>query len=174
MDYNEEAVLNVFRGRYPEEETLTTADLEEELSVKRRTVQNYVNDLKKKNRLVLESEGKPNHWRLADTEPTEPVYSDRLAKAKRRGKQAGRIGELAFLLAIGTLAAAGLVTSNHVFAKAIGVYLPLIDADTVAVAVTTGVLGSLLFAVAFVALVVSVALPRVVKWRTEDPVPDSE
>lgn len=170
---DDERVLNVFRERFPYDQTLTTEEVAEELSVHQRTAQNYVNDLHEKNRLVLDSEGKPNHWRLAETEPVEPVYSAPLANAKRRGKQAAKVGRLLFLVAVSTLAAAGLVTSNHIYANAVGVYLPLFDTGAASTAVITGVLGSVLFGVAAVALLVSVTLPRVAEWYLDDPLTDT-
>lgn len=169
---DDERILNVFREHLPDTNTLTTKDLAEELSIHNRTAQNYVNDLKVKNRLVLESEGKPNHWRLADTEPVKPVYSARLARTKRRANQAAKVGRTMFLLGVSILAASGLVTSNHVYAEAIGIYIPFLNANAAASAVVTGVIGSIIFGVSSVALLFSVAFPRVVEWYIDDPLPD--
>ena len=169
---HDERVLNVFRERYPEEETLTTEDLAEELSVHQRTAQNYVNDLANKGCLVLVSEGKPNHWSLSDTEPVDPVYNTQLAKAKRWGNQAAEFGELTFVLGVGALAAAGLVTSNHIFAEVADLYIPLLDTSAASTAVITGMIGSLLFAAASIALLFSVAVPRIVEWHIDNPLPD--
>lgn len=166
--YSNREILNVFRKRHPEKETLTTDDLAEALSVENRTAQNYVRRLEDEGHLVLQAEGKPNHWRLADNEPKEPVYVEELAIAKRRGNQALELGKNLFIVGIGVLAAAGLITSNHLFAEAFNIYLPVIDADAASTAVVVGVFGSLLFGGAFIARGVGFLLPKVVRWKIED------
>ena len=158
-------VLNVFRElEDPHEDTLTTDDLVEQLPVKRRAVQNYVRDLEKENRLVLEQEGKPNHWRLAKTEPSEPVYDAQIGKAKRWGNKAKFVGNWSTMFGIAILAAAGIITSNRIFSIVtdVGVLIP--DAQTTVTAGLVGVGGSLLFLIGFIAYVVSFSLPRVVEW----------
>ena len=157
----------------PQTETLTTDDIADEFSVTQRTAQNYVKALAEKDRVILESGGKPNHWKLAETEPSEPVYDVRLAKAKRWANRAAKVGRLAMLLGLSILASAGLITSNHIYAESIGVYIPFVTTDTASTAVLTGVAGSAIFAIAFVTLLFSVALPRVVEWYIDDSTPDS-
>ena len=106
----DEDVLNVFRELdEPYEDTLTTDELTEELPVEKRAVQDYVKDLESKNRLVLEYEGKPDHWRLSRTEPSDPAYDKRLGKAKRWGNKAKFIFNWTTLFGIGILAAVGII-----------------------------------------------------------------
>jgi len=167
---SEERVLNVFREA--ETETLTTDDLVDALPVGRRAVQGYVRDLEEDGRLVLAEEGKPNHWRLANTEPKTPVYKPELARAKRVANWSSKYGRLLFESGVAILATAGLVTSNHIFTRAFGVYLPFLDAHTVAVATIVGVVGSILFVASFVAFALATFLPRIVERRLDGSVPD--
>lgn len=170
----EEHILNVFRWHYPGQETLTTGDLADELSVSERTAQKYVNELSEKNRLAIKFEGKPNRWRLADTEPTEPIQNTDIAKAKVRANKAAKVGKVSFTIGVGILAAAGLVMSNHVYAQAFDIYVPLLDSNTAATAAITGVVGTLLFLISFLALVYSNTLPWMVGWLSEGPLPDEQ
>lgn len=169
---NDEEILNVFRVRHPKEETLTTEDLAETLSCKQRTAQNYVKSLESEGRLVLESEGKPNHWRLAESEPFEPVYKEEVAKAIRLGNKASKLGTDLFVFGIGFLATAGLFTSNYIVADSLGIRLPLVTTGTVSVASLIGALGAILFVLAFLATTIGILVPRLVKWRVNEPVPE--
>lgn len=171
VDPNE--ILNVFRElEDPYEQTLTTDDLVDELPVEKRTIQKHFRQLESDNKLVLASEGKPNHWRLSDTEAPDPVYDPRLAKAKRWGLKARKIGNWSFLVSISILAAVGLITSNHVFANVVGMTLPLINAKDVVEAALLGSFGSFLFLVAAVAYIAAFLIPSVVDWWIENPVPE--
>ena len=161
----EEKVLNVFRELdKPYEDTLTTDEVTEKLPVQRRTVQGYVKDLEGENRLVLEHEGKPNHWRLARTEPSEPVYDPRLGKAKRWGNKAKFVGNWTTLFGIAILAAVGIITSNHVFSAVVDVGLPMSSAQSAITAGLTGVIGSGLFLIGFAAYAFSFSVPRLTEW----------
>lgn len=161
----DEEVLNVFRELdEPYEDTLTTDELTEELPVQRRTVQSYVKDLEGKNRLVLEHEGKPNHWRLARTEPSEPMYDPRLGKAKRWGNKAKYVGNWTTLFGVAILAAVGIITSNHVFSAVADIGLPMSSAQTAITAGLTGILGSGLFLIGFAAYAFSFSVPLLAEW----------
>lgn len=171
---DDEEILNVFREKLedPHSDTLTTDDLAEELDVVSRTAQDYVRTLEQDNHLVLESEGKPNHWQLADTEPSEPVYDPRLAKAKRRANMAHIVGNWSVLIGIAVYASVGFITSNHVFTDVVGMSLPLIDGQDAVIAALTGFSGSFLFLVAFVAYTAAAAIPRLVEWWIDEPIPE--
>ncbi|WP_135537067.1 hypothetical protein [Halostella pelagica] len=161
----DEDVLNVFRELdEPYEHTLTTNEVTEEFPVQRRAVQGYVKDLEGANRLVLDHEGKPNHWRLARTEPSEPVYDPRLGKAKRWGNKAKFVGNWTTLFGIAILAAVGIITSNHVFSAVADIGLPMSSAQSAITAGLTGVLGSGLFLIGFAAYIFSFSVPRLAEW----------
>lgn len=165
-----EWILNAFReadGR-----PLTTAELADELGVVQRTAQNYVRDLEENDHLVLSAEA-GNFWRLADAEPHEPIYHPKLAQAKRWGNRASAVGNKLFLIAVSLLSATGIVTSNHVFARGMGIPLPFVrDVNAVVAATWFGVGGSLLFGLAFVALFFSLIFPRYIAWRLDDHPPE--
>ncbi|WP_336328804.1 hypothetical protein [Halovenus sp. HT40] len=163
-------ILNVFREQHPEEETLTTADLERELPIEKRAIQGRVKQLNRENRLTIETEGRPNQWKLSDTEPTDPVYDPRLGKAKRWANEASEFGRFTFLISVGVLAAVGIITSNHIFAEAVNLYLPLIDTETASFATLVGVGGSVVFGLSALCFVVALTLPHAVKWYIEDSV----
>jgi hypothetical protein len=171
---HDEEILNVFRERLPEDGTLTTKDLEEELSIDTRAIQKRVKNLNKKDKLTLDTEGKPNHWRLADTEPTAPVYDIRLGKAKRLANRASKYGRALFAVSVGVLAAAGLITSNHIFGQAVNLYLPLFDTSGAVIAVAAGVGGTIAFTLSVICLFISLTLPRVVEWVIADTLPEEE
>lgn len=165
---DDEEILDVFRqAEDPYEETLTTDELKESLGVERRTAQNYVNRLYEENRIVLDTEGKPNLWKLADTEPAEPDLDPQLIKAKRWGNIASKIALSLLIVAVGVLAAAGLITSNQLYAEAFQIYLPLLDPADTRLAVYTGVAATLTFFLSFLAYAVGVMLPRVVEYRLD-------
>jgi len=161
-------ILNVFRRRYPDDETLITSELDDELSIEIRAIQDRVRELDEKNRLTIETGGKPNHWRLADTEPKDPIYDPQLGTAKRWANQASEYGKSLFVVSVGVLAAAGAVTSNHIFAKAVDLYIPLIDTGAASFATIFGVAGSVLFGLSAVCFSVSLALPQVVQWHVDN------
>lgn len=162
-------ILNVFREKYQESgvETLTTRELADELDLHIRTMQKHVKELDDAGRLVLDTEGKPNHWRLDPFEPREPVYHPKIAEARRTSNQASDIGGSALLLAFGVLAAAGFVISYHLFARTIGVQIPVLtDVGVARYAVLMGVIGSAVFFLgAFIAYAVAVVTPWVVERR---------
>lgn len=169
-------VLNVFREKYQESgvETLTTRELADELNLHIRTMQIHVRDLENSGRLVLDTEGKPNHWRLDPNEPREPVYQPEIADARRISNQASNFGSTALLLAFGVLAAAGFVISYHLFARTVGLHIPLLTEIGVAqAAVLAGVVGSsFLILIAFAAYAVAVILPRLIEHRVNQELPD--
>jgi len=162
---DDEEVLNIFRELdEPYEDTLTTDELADELPVGKRAVQGYVKELEKENKLVLEHEGKPNHWRLANTEPEEPVYDPQVGQAKRWGNKARFIGNWVTLFGIAILAATGILTSNHILSLAVDFGLPMADAETAVTAGLVGVVGGILFLIGFAAYAVSLTLPRLAGW----------
>jgi hypothetical protein len=171
-DVDADRVLNVFRElESPHDETLTTDDLVEERPVKKRAVQKYVRELEQDDRLVVAVEGKPNHWRLPEIEPTDPVYDRRLGKAKRLGNQARKVGDWLFLGGVAVLASVGLVMSNQRMADLFGVQFPLVGSTDPLAAAIIGFFGSFAFLTSFLAYVTAIALPRIVKWWIEDPLP---
>jgi len=162
---DDKQVLNIFRELdEPYEDTLTTDELVDELPVGKRAVQGYVKELEKDNKLVLEHEGKPNHWKLADTEPAEPVYDPRVGKAKRWANKARFIGNWVTLFGIAILAATGILTSNHILSLAVDFGLPMADAETAVTAGFVGVAGGILFLIGFAAYAFSLTLPRLAEW----------
>lgn len=162
-----EEVLNVFRES--DEETLTVQDLEEELPIKERAIQKRLKKLKNEGRLVIDRAGKPNLWRLADSEPEEPVYHPKIARAKRLSNRASEAGRIVLMLAISFLGAAGFVMSIHVFVRGMNIPVPLIqEVSTAIVAMWAGVFGAVLFGLAFVAKFFAYTLPRIVEWRVEN------
>ncbi|WP_318570662.1 hypothetical protein [Salinigranum marinum] len=166
-----EEILNVFRES--DKPTLTVQDLVPEFSVGERAMQNHVNELHEDGYLVLETDGRPNHWRLADSEPQEPVYRTELATAKRWGRQSVAFGQSVFMIAISVMAAGGLVMSYHVFARGMAIRIPVVqDVSAAVTAAWAGVLSSLLPLVGSVAYAAGLALPRVIEWRLEETLPD--
>lgn len=162
-----ESLLNTFRKQLddPRNETLTTDDLTNEFDVGKRTMQGYVQELESEGRLVIEAEGKPNHWRLAKSEPTEPVYDLRVGKAKRWANKSRMAGTWAFMCGVSLLAGAGLITSNFTLGVATGVTIPFVDGQDVLIGGLFGILGTVLFLFSFIFFIAAICIPRYVKWE---------
>ena len=166
-------MLNVLRES--PEDTPTTPEIAEQLPIRKRATQNYVRELEKKGRLVLESEGRPNHWRLSDTEPQEPVYREEYAKARRWANKSSKLGDKLFVAALGFLASIGLVTTSNVWALELSTPLHLFQGSgPVIVGGFVGLFGVILFLGAFVAHFVSITLPREVEWSLDGKLPDED
>jgi len=162
---SDQEILNVFREKHPE--TVTTEELAEALAVHRRTAQKYVKNLQVNGYLTIASEGKPNHWKLSESEPKEPIYREELARAIRIGNKSEKVGLVCLYVSFGALAAVGLVTSNHIFAEAFNLYLPFFDASQAAAAAWIGVAGSLIFGISAIAIIFGRLLPKIVEWQLD-------
>jgi hypothetical protein len=77
------------------------------------------------------------------------------------------------LVGLSVYASVGFITSNHVFARVVGITLPVIDARDATTAAFVGVIGAVLFLAAFVAYAFAATLPRTVEWWLDETVPDS-
>jgi len=158
---SDEEVLNVLRR--DERETLTTPEIVEELPIGDRATQKKVKRLEKNGRLVLDRSGNANRWRLAETEPREPVYHPQIAQAKRTRAKAYDLGDRIFMPGLGLVAAAGLAMAYHVFFLIAGVSVPLLSNSALPLSASLfGLLGSLCFISAFAAKVYGYIIP---KWQ---------
>jgi hypothetical protein len=166
-----EEILNVLRES--DEESLTTPEITARLPIEDRTVQTYVRELEDSGRLVLESEGRPNHWRLSDTEPKDPVYRAEYARARRISNKASKTGNKLFLYGVAVLASIGIVTTTNIYSQGLGIPIGLLrNSDSIIVAGLIGVTGFFLFLAAFVSYFVALALPRAVEWYIDGKLPE--
>ncbi|WP_276258999.1 HTH domain-containing protein [Haloglomus litoreum] len=161
---DDERLLNVLRES--KEETLTTQEITEKLSVGERAVQKRLKRLKNENRVEIDTDGKPIHWRLGEDEPRKPVYHPRISKAKRRANIVASIGQAALILAIAMLGAAGFVISLNIFSRGNDIPLPVFQDVGIAVIGTyVGVGGAVFFGLAGLAIAFGVIYPRVIAWN---------
>lgn len=166
-------VLNYFREEHPE--MVTTDEIADEFGCTPRAAQNYVNHLREKGRIVVEKDGKPKHWGMADLEPKEPEYDPQLLRAKRWGNIARHLANRMVLPGVAFAGAAGVVQSNYFFADMAGFSIPFLDViGTVVVTTFFGVVGTLLVILAGFAYLVAAAGPRYVAWRLDDTLPPEE
>jgi hypothetical protein len=105
-------LLNV--SREASADTLATPELAERLPIGDRATQQRVAELEAEGRMS-DRGGGTNRWRLAPTEPREPVYSADVAAAKRRRRRAYAAADRVFVYAIGPVSAAGISMAYHVF-----------------------------------------------------------
>lgn len=155
-------------------ETLTTTGIAEEFPYHRRTILDHLRNLEDDNRVVVDTPGRPIHWRLADTEPDDPVYHPKIARAKCLGNQASNLGRVCSLAGIAALGAAGFVMSYSTFSRGIGIPIPIIgDVETAILAMWVGVLGSVPFVLAFIAQAVAIVLPWYVERQLDENLPDN-
>lgn len=138
---HDEEILNVFRERGADT-GLPTGTGVEQLPIQRRATQLRLGDLADEGRLVIEVDGKPKMWRLADREPTEPVRHPKVATAEQWASYASDVASGCILYGTAALGAAGFVMSSHVLGKTDSVALPLFqDAEIVALATVVGSSG---------------------------------
>lgn len=161
---DDDRLLNVLRES--EKDTLTTQEITEQLPVGERAVQKRLKRLEDENRVEIETDGRPIHWRLGEDEPEEPIYHPRISKAKRRANIVSGVGQAVLVFAIAMLGAAGFVISLNIFSRGNDIPLPLLQDVGIAVLGTyVGVGGAVFFGLAGIAITFGLVYPRVIAWK---------
>jgi len=161
---DDERLLNVLRES--EQTTFTTQEITAELPVGERAVQKRLSRLKEENRVEIDTDGKPIHWRLGENEPEKPVYHPRISKAKRLAIVVSDVGQGVLLLAVAMLGAAGFVISLNIFSRGNNIPLPLFrDVGIAVIGTYVGIGGAISLVIAGLAIAFGIVYPRVIAWR---------